>query len=286
MGFWRKTVPLLQMIKFEHSVFALPFAVSSALYANPDVDLKPIGWIVLAMVSARSAAMAFNRIADASIDAKNPRTADRHLPKRILRPAEAWMFTIVMIGLFFLAAAMLNETCLYCAPGVLVILLGYSYTKRFTWLCHFVLGLSLGLAPVGAWIGIANSIHVIPILMGAAVQFWVAGFDIIYACLDADFDRREGVKSIPARFGIRAGLVVSALSHIVCAALLIALYFFLEPRGSIYLMVVIPILLVLAYQHFIVKPTDLQRANVAFFNANVVVSLGVMAALLLDLYAG
>lgn len=283
---WRKTVQILQMIKFEHSVFALPFAVSSALYAAPDAPLAPMGWILLAMVSARSASMAFNRIVDASIDAKNPRTADRHIPTRAIRPVEAWIFTLIMIGVFFLAAGMLNRTCLYCAPGVLVILFGYSYTKRFTWLCHFVLGISLGLAPVGAWIGITNDISIIPVLLGASVVFWVAGFDIIYACLDAEFDRREGIKSIPARFGVRNGLILSSISHVLCAAALLAIYFYLDPKGTLYLAIVIPILLILAYQHLIVKPTDLGRANIAFFNVNVIVSLGVMTALLLDLYAG
>lgn len=283
MSLWRKTVHLLQMIKFEHSVFALPFAVSSALHANPEADLKPLGWILLAMISARSAAMAFNRIVDAAIDARNPRTQERHLPQRTIRHVEAWAFTLVMIGLFVLAAAMLNRTCLYCSPGVLFVLLGYSFTKRFTWLCHLVLGISLGLAPVGAWIGIKESIEPFPIVLGALVVFWVAGFDIIYSALDADFDRKEGLQSIPARFGIRGGLIISAVFHAICAGLLIALYF-TKPLGALYLYIIVPIILLLAYQHVIVRPGDLGKANVAFFNVNVIVGLGVMAALLLPLY--
>jgi 4-hydroxybenzoate polyprenyltransferase len=281
----RKVLQLLQMIKFEHSVFALPFAVTSALYAQPDPQAGPIAWILLAMVSARSAAMAFNRIVDAAIDARNPRTQERHLPRRIISSREAWVFLVAMIGVFFVSAAMLNRTCLYCSPGVLGILLGYSLTKRFTWLCHFVLGVSLGLAPVGAWIAIREAAEPFPILLGTAVVFWVAGFDIIYATLDTDFDRKEGLKSVPARFGVRGALVISALCHLMCGGALVALYF-VSGLGKIYLGGLGVILAVLAYEHWIVRPSDLGRANTAFFHVNVLVSLGLMCSLLLDLYLG
>ena len=274
-------IKLLQMIKFEHSVFALPFAVTSAIYAShPDVDYGKFAWIFAAMVSARSAAMAFNRIVDAAIDARNPRTQDRHIPKGLIGRRQAWAFLAVMVGLFVLSAGMLNPTCLMCSPGVLVILFGYSMTKRLTWLCHFVLGISLGLAPLGAWVAIREKIELFPALLGCLVVFWVGGFDIIYSALDADFDRREGLYSIPARFGIRAALIISGLSHAICVGVLIAL----NPLDPLYLAAIAPVIGMLVYQHAIVRPGDLARANVAFFNANVVVGLGVMVALLLGLY--
>ena len=281
---WRKARLLLEMIKFEHSVFALPIAVSSALYATGGaVRWGPFAWVVAAMVSARSAAMAFNRIADAALDAKNPRTKNRHLPAGTVRLREAWIFTLAMAGAFVFSAGMLNATCLACSPGVLVILLGYSLTKRFTWLCHFVLGLSLGLAPLGAWIAIREEFDLFPILLSALVLTWVAGFDIIYATLDEDFDRREGLRSIPARFGTRAALIVSAACHIVTAGLLVAIYFN-NRLGPLYLAWSAIVAVILAWEHFLVTPGNLQKAGTALFEGNALVSLGVMAALLLDLY--
>lgn len=275
---------LLEMIKFQHSVFALPFAVSAAVVAaRGEFLLEKFLWILGAMISARSAAMAFNRIVDRHFDARNPRTADRELPRGVIPVSTAWIFTAVMSALFLLSAAMLNRTCLSLAPVALFVLLGYSFTKRFTWLCHFVLGLSLGMAPVGAWIAVRETIDSFPVLLGTAVLFWVAGFDMIYACLDVEFDRAEKLHSLPARFGIRPALAASAACHALTGAALGALWISGE-LGWIYALGLLPAAALLIYQHAIVRPDDLRRVNEAFFNANAVLSLTVMAAILGDLF--
>lgn len=279
-----KLKAFLEMVKFQHSVFALPFAVAAALVAARGAFLlDKFLWILGAMITARSAAMAFNRIVDRHYDARNPRTANRELPKGMISVSAAWAFTIVMAVLFFLCAGMLNPTCLKLAPAALIVLLGYSFTKRFTWLCHFVLGLSLGIAPVAAWIAIRETIEPFPLLLGGAVLFWVAGFDMIYACLDVEFDRAEKLQSLPARFGTRAGLITSAVSHTLTGAALGALWV-LGELGWIYALGLVPVAALLVYQHAIVRPDDLRRVNEAFFNANAVLSVTVMAAILGDLF--
>lgn len=273
------------MIRFEHSVFALPFAVAAALYATRgEVLWGPYGWILLAMICARTSAMAFNRIADLRYDALNPRTRDRHLPSGAIRRRQAAALVGVSSGLFVLASGMLNRTCLIASGPLLLYLLGYSFSKRFTWLSHLYLGTTLGLAPVGVWVGLTETVEAFPLYLGAAITFWVTGFDVIYSCLDEAFDREIRLHSIPARFGVKAALGVSAVCHVGTAGILVALglHFGL---GWLYWALLIPTLIVLAYEHWIVRPDELERVNAAFFNANAVFSVALMAALVADLLA-
>ena len=275
----------LDMIKVQHSVFALPWAFVSAFYAAGGLPTgAQMFWILVAMVSARSAAMAFNRIADLRFDAENPRTKDRALPSGRLTVGFAWGFTLAMIALFFLSAAMLNPLCLKLAPVALAVTMGYSSTKRFTAFCHGFLGLSLAIAPIGAWLAVRpdGADHPLPYLLGAAVLFWIAGADILYACEDVEFDRRKGLRSVPAALGLRGAMIVSALCHGVAVAALAA-----AGRagglGPWYYAAVAAIALLLIYEHAIVSPTDLRRVNRAFFHVNAVVSGVILAGGILDL---
>lgn len=257
-----------RMIRFPHSIFALPFALASVvLAAGRRFPSSEIGWILVAMVGARSAAMGFNRLADQAIDARNPRTAGRELPRGVLSRSEVWAFVLLSAGALVLAAWRLNPLCLALSPVALLIVFGYSYTKRFTALSHLVLGLALGVAPVGAWIAIRGRIDVAPVLLGLAVLAWTAGFDVIYACQDVEFDRGEGLHSIPARLGIRRALVVSRLLHVVTVALLTALYA-LGDLHPVYLAGVAGIGGLLTYEHSLVRGEDLSRVDAAFFTIN------------------
>jgi 4-hydroxybenzoate polyprenyltransferase len=275
-----------RMIRFSHSIFALPFALTSAALAARGGPLPwaSLGWILVAMVGARSAAMGFNRLADHAIDARNPRTAGRELPRGMLSRAEVWLFVAVSSGALVLAAAMLNPLCLALSPVALAIVLGYSYTKRFTSLSHLVLGLGLAIAPVGAWLAIRGRFALAPVVLGLAVVAWVAGFDVIYACQDVDFDRREGLRSLPARLGIRRALLVSRGLHAAAVLLLAALYG-LVPLHPLYVGVVAAVAALLVYEHSLVRPDDLSRLDSAFFTVNGWISLGyftgTVAALLL-----
>lgn len=277
-GFFRKLWLTLDMIRFEHSVFALPFAMTGAMLAfredrfdTPHIGWKLI-WIVVAMVSARSAAMAFNRLVDADVDAKNPRTSGRHLPAGLLSRAFAWRFVVLSSAVFFLAAAMLNYLCLQLAPPALGLVLFYSFTKRFTSFSHVVLGFCLGVAPAAAWIAIRGSLDVRILWLTAAVTLWTAGFDIIYSCQDYEFDRREGLFSLPGRMGVPAALWVSRLLHLamlVCLAML-SLSFglqWLSVAGAA------AVAALLAWEHSLVRAGDLSRVNAAFFTANGYVSV-------------
>jgi 4-hydroxybenzoate polyprenyltransferase len=263
----------LEMIKFSHTLFALPFALLSAfLAAGGWPRPATLGKILLAMVSARSAAMAHNRLVDRGIDAANPRTASRALVTGALSVAYVRIFLIASVALFLAAAASLNRLTLLLSPVALGLLLLYAYTKRFTSLSHLVLGLCLALAPVGAWIAVRGSLEPLPILLGLAVLFWTAGFDVIYSLQDEAFDRRSGLKSIPARFGARRALTISALFHLLMAGLLVAVWR-IAGGGWIFLAGVVATVLALAYQHAIVKPGDLSRVDSAFFTANGFVSV-------------
>jgi len=266
-----------RMIRFTHSVFALPFALTSAALAAQEggVTASQVFWIVVAMVAARSAAMGVNRLVDHEIDARNPRTAGRELPRGVLSRAEAWVFVAISTAAFLLAAALLNALCLALAPIALLIVFGYSYTKRFTAASQLVLGLSLALAPVGAWLAIRGRFDAVPLVLGAAVVLWVAGFDTIYACQDADFDRREGLYSIPARLGVPRALVVARVLHTGAILLLIGLYW-LVPLHALYLAGVAVVAGLLAWEHTLVRPDDLSRVMLAF-NLNGWVSLGYFA---------
>lgn len=274
---------ILEMIKFEHTLFALPFALTSAmLAANGMPELRVLGWILVAMVAARSAAMAFNRIADLHYDRLNPRTANRALPAGILSAAQVSLFTMVSALVFMFAAWNLNKLALTLSPVALVVILGYSFTKRFTNLSHLVLGLSLGIAPVGAWIAVKGQFDLAPIILSAAVMFWTAGFDIIYALQDLDFDRKMGLFSIPKALGPKNGLLVSRAFHAMTAVLL-GIFGLVMGLGVVYFVGLALVAIALAYEQSLVKPNDFSKANVAFFTANGFVSIGFFVFSLADL---
>lgn len=287
---------LLELIRFSHTIFALPFALTSAALAWKKSGfhwLQLVG-ILLCMVFARSAAMAFNRLADRHYDAANPRTAKRHLPAGLLSPAAVWLFTLTC-AVGFVASTLLflmfdNPWPLYLGVSVLLFICAYSYTKRFTVLAHFWLGASLFLAPVAAWIairGVQLEVMATPLLLGGAVLFWVAGFDILYACQDIDFDRQAKLRSIPAAIGVAASLRVALLCHLVMLVLLVALWFVGSPElGWIYLTGVLATAVLLVYEHWLVRPDDLTRVNQAFFQVNGIISLGLFVVVLLQLALG
>ncbi|MGH9673728.1 MAG: UbiA-like polyprenyltransferase [Bryobacteraceae bacterium] len=276
--FLRKLRLTLEMIKFEHSIFALPFAVTAALLAARETGLAGAAlawkflWIAAAMVGARSAAMTYNRIVDADIDGRNPRTRARQIPTGALSRGFAWGFLTVSMLVFLLAARMLNPLCFKLAPVALAVVLGYSFTKRFTSFSHLVLGLALGIAPAAAWIAVAGSLDVRILWLTAGVTCWTAGFDIIYACQDYEFDRREGLFSLPRRLGIGGALWVSRALHGAMIACLCALLasFGLGAPGAAGIVVVAALLL---YEHRLVKADDLSRVNAAFFTVNGYVSV-------------
>ena len=258
-GVFRSFRTTLEMIKFSHTLFALPFALYAAfLAAGGWPAAATLGKILLAMIGARSAAMAHNRLADRRIDAANPRTASRALPSGALSVGFVRVFLVASIALFVAAAASLNRLTLLLSPVALALLLIYSYTKRFTALSHLVLGLCLALAPVGAWIAVRGSVERIPILLGLAVLFWTAGFDVIYSLQDEAFDRGAGLRSIPERLGAARALAVSALFHAVMVVLLVAVWR-LSGGGTIFLAGIAATLAALVYQHAIVRPADLPR---------------------------
>jgi 4-hydroxybenzoate polyprenyltransferase len=276
--FWTRLRLTLDMIKFEHSLFALPFALTGALLAWRDsqfqvADLgKRFGWIVVAMVGARSAAMAFNRILDADIDARNRRTSARHLPAGLLTRNFAWGFTAISALAFLFAARALGPLCSWLAPVVLAVLFCYSFSKRFTSFSHLILGFCLGMAPAGAWIALRGSLDPRILWLTAAVTLWTAGFDIIYACQDYEFDRTEGLFSIPRALGISRALWVSRFLHagmIVCLLALVKVFHL----GLFSLGGVILIVALLVYEHGLVKPDDFSRVNAAFFTVNGYVSV-------------
>ncbi len=270
---WHKLLVLLQTIRFQHSVFALPFALTAAFVASqgwPRADT--LAWILVAMVSARTAAMSFNRLADLDYDRRNPRTRKRALVTGEISRRTLWAVLAGSAAVFFVSAGMLNALCLKLSPLALALLLGYSYTKRFTVLTHWILGSCLGIAPVGAWIAVRESIALSPLILAAAVTAWTAGFDIIYACQDIRFDRKEGLYSLPARWGARRALVISALNHVVTIWLL-AFFGQTADLGWLYYLGVVALIPVLWWEHHIVRPNDLRRAETASFVASGVFSI-------------
>ena len=287
--FWNRLRVSLEMIKFEHSVFALPFALTSALLAfrvNPvewAVAASKLLWIVVAMVSARSAAMAFNRVLDAEMDAKNPRTKMRHIPAGELSKGFAWSFVVGAALVFLLASWMLNSLCLLLAPVALGVVFFYSYTKRFTSLSHLVLGLSLGIAPAAAWIAVTGSLDLRILWLVAAVTFWTAGFDIIYSCQDFEFDRNHGLFSLPRRFGIASALGISRVLHAAMVGCLLALVAAFH-LGWLSMAGVGAVILLLIYEHSLVRPKDLSRVNAAFFTVNGYVSVLLFVFWAADIY--
>ena len=275
---WKRLRLTLEMIKFEHSVFALPFALTGALLAfregayDARTIVSKLLWIVVAMVGARSAAMAFNRLVDSSIDGRNPRTRMRHLPAGLLSHGFGWGFVVVTSVIFVLAAGQLNQLCFRLAPLALAIVFVYSFTKRFTSLSHLVLGFSLGIAPAAAWIAVRGSLDPRILWLTAAVTFCTAGFDIIYSCQDFDFDTEEGLWSVPRALGIPAALLVARLMHALMIVSLLALVSGLH-LGVLALAGVAAVVVLLIYEHSLVKPHDLSRVNAAFFTMNGYVSV-------------
>jgi 4-hydroxybenzoate polyprenyltransferase len=266
-----------RMVKFSHSVFALPFALASAALAvEGSPPWRPLSWIVVAMVGARSAAMGFNRLADHEIDARNPRTAGRELPRGLLRRGEVWAFVLLSAGVFVLAAAMLNRLCLALSPVALAVVFGYSYTKRFTAFSHLLLGLGLAIAPVGAWIAVRGEFGAPSLALGLAVLAWVAGFDTIYACQDVAFDRAAGLHSLPARLGVARALGLARGLHVVAVGLLASVYV-LVPLHPVYLAGVAGVAALLVYEHSLVRADDLSRVDAAFFAVNGWISVWYLA---------
>ena len=261
------------MIKWEHSIFALPFALCGAMLAAGGLpSAHQLGWIIVAMIAARSAAMAFNRWADASIDAANPRTSARALPAGQLSPAFVATFVVASSAIFMLAASRLNRLAFLLSPPVLAVLLLYSYSKRVTRWSHLILGFALGIAPAAAWIAVRGSLDPRILLLTAAVTFWVGGFDVLYACQDYDFDRQAGLHSLPRHFGIRAALWIARVFHLLMVGLLIALLLVFG-LGKVAALGVLAVVLLLLYEHSLVRPNDLSKLNAAFFTMNGVISV-------------
>jgi 4-hydroxybenzoate polyprenyltransferase len=263
----------LEMIKWEHSIFALPFALCGAMLAAGGLPtVRQLAWIVVAMVAARSAAMAFNRLADASIDAANPRTSARAIPAGHLTATFVATFVVISSGIFILAASQLNRLSLWLSPVALAVILLYSYTKRVTRWSHLVLGFALGIAPAAAWIAVRGSLDPRILLLTAAVTCWVGGFDVLYACQDFDFDRQAGLHSIPRYLGIRKALWVARGLHLAMVLLLLALLSAFH-LGHLALYGVIAVVALLGYEHSLVKHDDLSKLNAAFFTMNGVISV-------------
>lgn len=271
-----------RLIKVEHSVYALPFAYAGALLAERGVpSWRDLVWITVAMVAARSGAMALNRVIDAELDARNPRTAAREIPAGLLRRGEVWLFIVASLALLVVAAFQLSEPCRYLWPIPVVAFVVYPYTKRFTSLCHYVLGLTDGLAPAAAWVAVSGSLDWAPILLFLAVGLWVGGFDIIYAIFDVEFDRREGIRSIPAARGARAALMLAAASHVAAAALLFAVGTSLH-LGWPYMVGCALVAALLAWSHLVIARRGLERVGMGFMTVNGVVGVLYGAVVLLE----
>jgi len=272
----------LRMIKFSHSVFALPFAFTSALLASSGVpELRKIAWIVVAMVGGRSGAMGMNRIIDRNIDKANPRTTGREIPRGAISVLEAALLVIVSFFFLIYAAYMLNPLCLKLSPAAIAVLIIYSYTKRFTWMSHFVLGLAIAAAPLGAWIAVRGSFSLEILPLSAAVIFWLAGFDVLYALQDIDFDKKHGLYSIPKRFGIGQSILFSRIFHVASFLLLVANGMIFRLGGLYWTGMFLTAGLFL-YEHSLVREDDLSRLDIAFFNMNGYISVTVFVFTLLD----
>jgi 4-hydroxybenzoate polyprenyltransferase len=272
----------LRMIKFSHSVFALPFAFTSALIAAGGLpSLWKIFWIVVAMVSARSGAMGVNRYIDRKIDADNPRTSQRELPAGTIRARDALLFSLISLSFMVLAAWMLNPLCLKLSPVAIAVLVGYSFTKRITWASHFVLGLAISAAPLGAWIAVRGTFDVEILPLALAVLFWLPGFDVLYALQDVEFDRSHGLFSIPAKFGVKASLVISRILHALTWTLLVVTGMLFD-LGIWYWAGVAISAGLFIYEHSLIKSKDLRKLNMAFFNMNGYISVTIFVFTLLD----
>ncbi|MBK8642075.1 MAG: UbiA family prenyltransferase [Saprospiraceae bacterium] len=280
------------LVKFSHTVFALPFALIGFFIALNNHGLQPVqykilGLILICMVTARNAAMAFNRWADRFIDQKNERTALREIPSGVVSSKSAIVFILINVVLFIFSAFLINPLCFYLSPVALLIVFGYSYTKRFSWLCHVFLGLGLSLAPIGAYIAVTSHMAMLPLLYGFAVITWVAGFDVLYALQDIEFDRKEKLYSIPSRFGLKKALAISSALHFVCGLCIIACSFILyRDYGLEYWMMTgaSGFIFLLIYQHAIISNNRLDRINIAFFTTNGIASIFLASFTILDFY--
>jgi 4-hydroxybenzoate polyprenyltransferase len=284
-GFFHKIAVFLEMIKFSHTVFALPFALTGALLAARGIPAwQQTLWIVLAMVGARTAAMGLNRLIDADIDARNPRTAVRAIPAGLIGKGMTLAFIIASLALLLVAAARLNPLCLKLAPLAVFFLVLYSYCKRFTALAHVVLGICLAAAPIGAWIAIRGTVETPALILGGIVLFWVAGFDILYALQDLEFDRAAGLHSIPVALGVAGSLWAARLFHLVMPLLLLLLYRVM-PMGGFFLAGIAAVTAMLGYEHWLLKDGNLTRLDAAFFNMNGYISVAVLVFTALDVLA-
>ncbi|MDO8281608.1 MAG: UbiA-like polyprenyltransferase [Thermodesulfovibrionia bacterium] len=282
MSMLKKITDYLRMIKFSHSVFALPFAFTGALLAAGGIPtIRQIFWITIAMFGARSGAMGMNRIVDKKIDALNPRTKERELPSGAIRSGEALFFTIVAFAIFVAAAYKLNHLCFMISPFAIAIIILYPYTKRFTWLCHVVLGIAISFAPFGAWAAVRGTIEpeIFPLVI--AVLFWVAGFDLFYALHDIDFDKEQKLYSVPSRFGINKTLWTARAFHLVTISMLLLLIPLFH-LSAIYFFGVLIAAAMLLYEHSLVRPSDLSRLDMAFFNMNGYISITIFVFTLLN----
>jgi 4-hydroxybenzoate polyprenyltransferase len=274
----KKIAILLEMIKFEHTVFALPFAFMGAFLSARGVPaMATFFWIVLAMVGARTSAMGFNRIIDRKYDKLNPRTADRALPAEIVKLSEAWTLVLLSAALFFFACYNLNELTLILSPFALGLTLFYSLTKRFTWFCHVVLGIALAFSPLGGWVAVSGSLQNYPYVLSLGVLFWVAGFDTMYGCLDADFDARVGLFSLPSRFGRPMAFRIAVLFHVIAFVFFVATGI-LARLNFLYYIGIALTGAALFYQHIVVNPRDLSRIQLSFFTMNGIISLTLFVA--------
>ena len=289
MSIWVRVQHFLELIRFSHTIIALPFAMLSAVIAWAQADSifrwRDLAGILICMVTARSAAMAFNRLVDRDIDKENPRTARRHIPAGLLSVRAVTLFTLVM-SLVFIATTMIflpKRLPLYLSAPVLLFLLGYSWAKRWTSFCHYWLSAALMMSPIAAWIAVRDEFALIPTLLAGVIFFWVGGFDIIYACQDADFDRERKLHSIPARIGVRSALRLAFISHLLTILMLVLLWW-LAGLGLLFLAGVVAIAGLLLYEHRLVRPDDLNRVNVAFFNVNAIISFGILVLGCLDIW--
>ncbi len=275
----------MSLIKFEHTIFALPFALMSLLVASDGKPQWPtLLWVLVAMVGARSAAMAFNRLVDWKIDAANPRTADRHIPAGVVSVFGAGLFVALSAAALVFAARMLNPLCFKLSPVALVVVLGYSYMKRVSPLAHLVLGLGLGIAPVGAWLAVTGEFAAFPLWLSGAVMFWVAGFDTIYACQDAEFDREVGLHSLASRLGVAKALVLSRVFHVLAVGLMAGAFRRAEVLGVVSLVGIAVMAGLLAWEQAIVRGGDMARIDKAFFVVNSWVGMVLLAVVVGDIY--
>ncbi|OWR27771.1 4-hydroxybenzoate octaprenyltransferase [Saccharibacillus sp. O23] len=281
---WTKTRDFGSLVMFSHTLFSLPFAIISIVWAAGGIpSARVIVWSLIALVAARNGANAFNRLADREFDAANPRTAHRHLPQKQLGIREVWIFVIANYAIFVAAAGMLNTLCLILSPVAIFLISSYSYTKRFTWLSHLYLGFTIASAPIGAWFAVTGSFAFTPFVLGTIVMLWIGGFDILYGTQDIDFDRKQGLYSIPSAFGLKPALYISRFLHAVMVGLLLFLFVFRD-LGWIYLVGIVLAAFLLMLEHGIVKPHNRRLMKIASYNLNQVVSMLILSFTMLDFF--